>query len=197
MTSEYKVIEGFLSKEEVASLAEYALKTVSTASSVDGITKAFLHNRPDTWDASGIISKGHQTSDDYFRRRNTVGVLESTKFFIRKLDAGSEVEPIVEQDDSRDAQVHGIYRKIAVLVLNDNYEGGETNFVAHGESFKPKAGDLIMYEVSDQNKVGMTRITSGFRLEVVYWYAEVQLKTRFDEFYMPPMEDKSDRFRVE
>jgi len=194
MPHKYELVKELLTKEEANQLKTYALELLKTSSPVDGITTVVLHNRPDTWDPQGNIEKGFRVSDTRFRELQTLSVIESTKFFIRKIDAGTEIPPFVEIDTSRDAQVHEVHRKIAVLSISDEYEGGETNFENHGESFKLEAGDLIMYEVDDVNKVGVNKVTSGFKLEVIYWYAEVVLKTRFDEFYMPPMENASDRF---
>jgi hypothetical protein len=51
-----------------------------------------------------------------------------------------------------------------------------------------------MYDVDDLNEIGVTEVTSGSKLELILWFAEVEMNTRFDEFYIPPMEDTSDRF---
>lgn len=188
MATKYKVIAGLLNQNEADSLRAYLEPIIGNASSHT------LSNRPDAWDPYGYIERGLTESSRYFQELIFPTPLDRVGFYIRRTGEGLEVLPTVELDDSRDAQVHEINRKIAVLYLNEDYTGGETNFVNHGESFKPNAGDLVLYEVDELNRVGTEKVTSGSKLELVYMYMEIVPKTRFDEFYMPPMEDDSDRF---
>jgi|694.fasta_scaffold00128_60 hypothetical protein len=194
MTQKYILVREFLSKEEAKSLELYAKKALILASFVDGIGSYPLGNRPDSWSDGGYIEKIFRVSLNYFDKNRSGGVLESVKFFFRELVTGSKIMPTVERDTSRDAQVHKIDRKIAILGLNDDYEGGTTTFTNTGDTIKLGAGDLLMYGVDESNEVGVSEVISGNKLELVLWYSEIHLKTRFDEFYMPPMEDDSDRF---
>ncbi len=194
MPAKYVLTKNFLSKEEAKQLKEYAAEALSGESPKDGITLHMLGNRPDTWFDGGHIEKVFRVSISYFDRNRNGGVIESVKFFFRELRSGFGIPATVERDTSRDAEVHGIYRKIATLGLNDDYEGGITTFTNRNESFKLGAGDLLMYDVDDINEIGISEVTSGNKLELIFWFSEVELKTRFDEFYMPPMEDQSERF---
>lgn len=195
MANKYVITKNLLSKEEALQLKEYVLGLLphDDTSSVLGIREHVFHNRPDTWDQWGYIERGFHASDDHFRLTNRHGMMQSDRYFARAIDRGSIV-PFVEHATGRDAEVHDVYRKIGILVLNEDYEGGETLFPNYGEAFKPEAGDLIMYEVDEENKTGISEITFGSRIEVVYWYSGLVLKTRFDEFDMPPMKNSSDRF---
>lgn len=188
MVTKYKIISGFLNRNQAADLRTYIEPFIGEKDSHT------LSNRPDAWDASRYIEHGLIESSRYFQKLVFPSPLDRVGFYIRQVKAGLEVVPTVELDTSRDAQVHEISRKIAVLYLNDDYGGGNTTFVNHGESFKPNAGDLILYEVDELNRVGTEKVTSGSKLELVYMYMEIVSKTRFDEFYMPPMENDSDRF---
>lgn len=194
MTKKYVLVKGFLPKEETKLLEAYAKDALKNEPPVGGIVTHYLGNRPDSWFDGGYIEKVFRTSINYFDKNRTLGVIESVKFFFRELLAGHKIFPVVERDASRDAQVHKIDRKIAILGLNDDYEGGTTTFTNHGESFKLGAGDLLMYDVEEINEVGVSEVFSGSKLELIFWYSEVELKTKFDEFYMPPMENNSDRF---
>ncbi len=194
MSSKYSITKSFLSKKETKILLNYAENALRDESPVGGITTHMLGNRPDSWLDGGYIERVFNLSTDYFDKNRLGGVIENVKFFFREIGTKSSVPPAVEKDESRDAQVHIVRRKISVLGLNDNYEGGTTIFTNRGESFKLEAGDLLMYDVDDLNEIGVTEVTSGSKLELILWFAEVEMNTRFDEFYIPPMEDTSDRF---
>lgn len=194
MAEKYTLVKSFLSKEEAKILEAYAKKALISEDPLGGISLHMLGNRPDSWSDGGYIEKVFRVSINFFDKKRTLGVIESVKFFFRELWVGHKIVPVVELDTSRDAQVHKIDRKIAVLGLNDDYEGGETVFTNRNESFKLGAGDLLMYDVNNLNEVGVAEVRSKNKLELIFWYSEVELKTKFDDFYMPPMENDSERF---
>ncbi len=194
MAFKYEIMSGVLTPAEANDLKSYLAPLLENGVSENGIRSYVLSNRPDAWDRGGYIERGLIYSSSHFQKLIFPNPLDRVGFLVREIGQGANLEPSVDLDTSRDAQVHEINRKMAVLVLNDDYEGGDTVFPNWGESFKPKAGDLILYDVFEDNRVGIEQVTSGSRIEVVYTYMEIITKTRFDEFYMPPMENDSDRF---
>jgi hypothetical protein len=53
---------------------------------------------------------------------------------------------------------------ICMLYLNDNYEGAELFFTDFDISYKPKAGDILIYQAKFRH--GVTGITSGNRYSI-------------------------------
>lgn len=194
MTNRYEVIKSFLTNMEAERVYDYFYNFLNRGVDEDGTKVHVLHNRPDTWDPWGYVERAASVSDDYFRSRCKTGMLEPTKYFVRRHEGGKEIVPFVEKATGRDAEVHDVYRKIAVLILKTDCIGGQTTFPGYEETLDLEPGDLLMYEVGEENITGMTKIEAGFRSEVVIWYSEMVMKTRFDEFYMPPMENNSERF---
>lgn len=194
MATKYSILKGLLTKEEASELRNYVGPLLQQHESNSGVIVHTLSNRPDAWDSTGYIERGLAVSSGHFQSAIYPKPLDRVGFYVRQVGTGGQVPPIVELDTSRDAEVHEINRKIGVLVLNEDYAGGRNLFVNHGETIKPEAGDLILYEVDEINRVGIEEVENGSRLEIIYMYMEINSKTRFDEFYMPPMENDSDRF---
>jgi len=62
---------------------------------------------------------------------------------IKKYDEGQQMGPHVDSmDDSIDVSDSTVS---AVLYLNDDYVGGELNFVKQGVKIKPKAGSVVVF----------------------------------------------------
>ena len=65
---------------------------------------------------------------------------------------------------------HGPYYSCtisAVVYLNDNYEGGEIEFVRQGIKIKPKAGDIIVFPSNFVYEHASLEIFSGIKYSVV------------------------------
>jgi hypothetical protein len=156
-----KVVENFISKDDIQSMIEY----------IDYIEE----NKPGEFnvyqDGKRLALK---FGDDLFHkeisRRNLdllsetgkkeqvkkyfQGVVDATKesfgynddlyvcsFWLAKQYAGAEVP---EHEDT-DGLVNLHFRYSAVLYLNELTYGGELAFLAFGYSYKPKAGDLVIF----------------------------------------------------
>lgn len=64
-------------------------------------------------------------------------------------------------------------RAISVLIyLNDDYEGGEIEFVNFGIKIKPKAGTLILFPSNYPYKHAAHPVTSGTKYVIVTWLHE-------------------------
>jgi len=60
-----------------------------------------------------------------------------------------------------------------VIYLNDDYEGGEIRFETHGLSFKPNAGDFIVFPGNMHYPHEVTKILSGTRYTLPIWFSIV------------------------
>lgn len=63
----------------------------------------------------------------------------------------------------------------AVLMLSDEYEGGELYFVHHGVTLKLEAGDLIMFRGNAENLHGVKDVISGKRMNVIIFFRNYPL----------------------
>lgn len=64
----------------------------------------------------------------------------------------------------------------AVVYLNDDYDGGEIDFVRHGLVVKPKAGDIILFPSNFVYEHASLEVTSGTKYSVV-------IMTDYNDFY--------------
>lgn len=55
----------------------------------------------------------------------------------------------------------------AVVYLNDDYDGGELEFVRHGLIIKPKAGDIVMFPSNYVYEHASLEVRSGIKYSVV------------------------------
>jgi hypothetical protein len=55
----------------------------------------------------------------------------------------------------------------AVIYLNDDYEGGEIEFIRHGLTIKPKAGDIIIFPSNYVYEHASLEVKSGVKYSVV------------------------------
>lgn len=65
---------------------------------------------------------------------------------------------------------HGPYYSCtisAVIYLNDDYEGGEIEFIRHGLTFKPEAGDIIIFPSNFVYEHSSLEVFSGIKYSVV------------------------------
>lgn len=57
----------------------------------------------------------------------------------------------------------------AILYLNDDYEGGELEFVVFGEKIKPKAGTLVIFPSNYAYTHVAHSVTEGTKYAIVTW----------------------------
>lgn len=79
---------------------------------------------------------------------------------VSKLEAGNSMA-----EHSDDDQINS-NNFICMAYLNDNYEGGELCFPDLGVSYKPKPGDVIVYQAKEKHMV--TELVSGTRYSIGY-----------------------------
>lgn len=62
----------------------------------------------------------------------------------------------------------------SVIYLNDDYEGGEIEFIHSGVKIKPEAGSIIFFPSNFLYVHEVYPITSGFRYSMPHWYHNVK-----------------------
>lgn len=69
----------------------------------------------------------------------------------------------------------------AILMLNDDYEGGELYFEHHGVEIRLEAGDLIMFRGNAANLHGVREVTAGKRINVIIFFRNIPVEDKYDE----------------
>jgi hypothetical protein len=71
---------------------------------------------------------------------------------------------------------------VAGLFLTDDYEGGETCFVEHNISVRPKAGSIYLFP-GYFTQHGVREVTSGCRVNILAQFFDVVDRDRIEEKY--------------
>jgi predicted 2-oxoglutarate/Fe(II)-dependent dioxygenase YbiX len=71
----------------------------------------------------------------------------------------------------------------AVLMLNNDYEGGELYFEHHGVQVRLEAGDLIMFRGNAENLHGVRQVTSGKRVNAIIFFRNHPTDSEYDNHY--------------
>lgn len=165
-----KFVPNFLTKEEV----EYALFNIEK--------RPFI---------SFVSQKDHNLNPlTYMHKYNGIpdihGIVERCKEEISKT-YGIEKEKVIVKQDSLSVVrwTEGTYLNLhvddlgyvtdnhlpVVIYLNNDYEGGEIKFETHGLSFKPNAGDFIVFPGNMHYPHEVTKILSGTRYTLPVWFS--------------------------
>lgn len=89
----------------------------------------------------------------------------------QKWDVGGFASPHSDNSDSHgEPNAFEINKYVAILYLNEDYEGGELYFPDHEIEFRPAANSLIIFPGGVENMHGVKEITSGTRYTMVsFW----------------------------
>lgn len=79
---------------------------------------------------------------------------------VSKLEPGNSMAEHIDDDQINSNNF------ICMAYLNDNYEGGELSFPDLGISYKPRSGDVIIYQAKEKHMV--TELISGTRYSIGY-----------------------------
>ena len=100
--------------------------------------------------------------EDYQKHFNVILDNEHEDYRIIKYTAGQKFGMHI--DDGI------LYRRISTIYyLNDNYEGGEINFPRFNLSYRPKAGDFLVFPSNFMYNHYVSDITEGTRYCIVNW----------------------------
>lgn len=84
-----------------------------------------------------------------YMQENNISNMFPKKTFITvsKLNPGSAM--VLHKDNHDKTSNH----LIAMMYINDNFNGGELHIVDHGIKYKPKAGDIVIYKGNMEHEV--------------------------------------------
>ncbi len=89
----------------------------------------------------------------------------------QKWDVGGFANPHSDNSDNDgNPNAFEINKYVAILYLNNDYDGGELYFPDHNIEFKPSARSLVIFPGGVENIHGVKEITSGVRYTMVsFW----------------------------
>jgi len=104
----------------------------------------------------------------------------------------------VHSDNSNndgDPNAFEINKYVAILYLNDDYEGGNLYFPDHDISFKPNAYSLYTFPGGVENLHGVSEITKGTRYTMVSFWDFADLE--YDEATIERWKEEERQVRIE
>lgn len=94
--------------------------------------------------------------------------LQNTAASVHKWVPGSFAEPHADNTDmDGNPTSWRQYKYVAILYMNEDFEGGELYFTQHGITIKPKTGSLVVFEPSADYLHGVHKIKSGNRFTIL------------------------------
>jgi hypothetical protein len=84
---------------------------------------------------------------------------KETVFGLNKYNTGSDMGPHVDKNETNQQAYF-----VTALYMNDNYEGGEINFIQQEVLIKPKSGSLIIFPGTDPYIHEVLQVTKGNKL---------------------------------
>jgi hypothetical protein len=134
---------------ELSSLKKYPEEYLIVKSILDRIEKIFLDNYP------------------------IEGTFGFKRVFVQTLKKGAST---TNHHDDNDLNYDGKFKNekhySAILMLNDNYGGGELYFENEGLELKTPPGSLIYFRGDRQTLHGVREITSGERINMVIFFRD-------------------------
>jgi len=172
----YKLVKGVLSPDQCAAYRDwiekyaikdqfrpgYSLATVPPAD-IEAEENSFLQPLKVVLQKAAKYFTTHYTMQYTFDMKRMYGnIMETGALNPAHDDDGDyyEGKPVVEEHYS------------CILMLNSDYEGGELYFEHHKLQLKLEEGDLIMFRGNAANLHGVRRITSGRRMNFIFFFRD-------------------------
>lgn len=168
-----KVVPNFITQEEI----DYLLRNIETRPYI-----TFVAQKDHEGNALTHMTKYNGILDTY-------GIVERCIEEISK-SFGIAKEKILAKQDTLSVVkwTEGTYLDLHVddlgyvpdnhlpvhIYLNDDYEGGEIEFIHSGVKIKPEAGSIIFFPSNFLYVHEVYPITSGFRYSMPHWYHNVK-----------------------
>jgi hypothetical protein len=98
-------------------------------------------------------------------------------------------------DNEGEPNAFEINKYVAILYLNDDYEGGNLYFPEHDISFKPNAYSLYTFPGGVENLHGVSEITKGTRYTMVSFWDFADLE--YDDSTLEKWKEEEKQVRIE
>lgn len=156
-----KTIKNFISKEECESILSLIKSSKTTDTGKDPQWDGRVYTTPQVIvKLIPIVKKITKIIEDHYQ----ISVELVTHGSVVKWTKGEKMSAHVD-----DLGIEN-YHMTGLIYLNDDYEGGDINFITHGLTIKPDAGDLVMFPGNLHYAHEVKEITSGERFTMPVWY---------------------------
>ncbi len=141
-------------------------------------------------DLDSVRTKMQNFAEDVTKER-----LQNTAASAHKWVPGSFAEPHADNTDENGNPSSWRQNKyVAILYLNDEYEGGQLYFVQHDIEISPKTGTVVVFDPNSDYLHGVKMIKSGLRYTLLTSWdiAGIQYSQEFIEKRDRDIEDAKD-----
>jgi hypothetical protein len=98
---------------------------------------------------------------------------ELHRLFGNVMDTGAINHPHDDDGDNYPDKPENTECYSAILMLNNEYEGGELYFPNQKEEIRLDAGDLVMFRGNAENLHGVREVTGGKRINVIIFFRNI------------------------
>lgn len=130
-------------------------------------------NTDPSWDPDGVFQKIVSFAKSFFL--NNYPIEESfdlKRMFVHVMKTGAEINHHIDDGDIYEDKPEFEKHYSAVLVLNDDYEGGEFYFNKLDFKEKLSAGTLVLFRGDAEREHGVLPIISGSRMSMPIFFRE-------------------------
>jgi predicted 2-oxoglutarate/Fe(II)-dependent dioxygenase YbiX len=184
--NEFYVISDLLSNEELSFYSKYFFENAEPDNLTHRLNMLFygldhldVQNQQKTI-ASDPLGDGTKLANIIYLCKDFIesnfsldSSLEFKRSFIHIMQEGSEIDSHIDDGDVYEGKPEGEKHYSAVLVLNDDYEGGEFHFDNLNVSMLIEAGSLIVFRGDKKRLHGVREVTKGYRVSMPIFFRTV------------------------
>lgn len=124
------------------------------------------------WDPNQELNKIIKFAEKFIKNNFKLeeNILELKRFFFHTMLEGARIEPHADDGDIYEGKKENEKHYSAVLVLNNDYEGGKMFFPYLKKEHKLKAGSLIIFPGDKKRTHGVETIEKGLRISMPIFF---------------------------
>jgi hypothetical protein len=108
----------------------------------------------------------------FLEHYDMVGAFELKRTFVHIMNTGAEIEAHVDDGDVYEGKPKIERHYSGILILNDDYEGGELYFNDLDIRLKPPAGSLVLFRGDEERNHGVSEVTAGRRISMPIFFRD-------------------------
>lgn len=163
-----KVYKNLISASDI----EFAIKTVNHFESTNDLLRfkdnPYVLTAPETQRVNFLLRKYSNIACQVHKHENSfLPELYTTEAYLNLWNPGSFASSHVDSHAEFEFLLYS-----TIFYLNDDYEGGEICFPNQGITYKPKAGETVLFPCGGQEYPhSVNEITSGKRYTIAMWHS--------------------------
>lgn len=176
----FDVLKNQITDEEAEQLSSFidSRLLAPTGGESEFSSKLKLLNRPDNWDAHGVIEKIYNIARSHIMGTYwMVGNLEPRDFIIMSTKNAQKYE---ETYGAFDENGETLYTAIVTPCSKNEYFQGETQYTVNGEGFNPSPTDIVLHRNEELNNWQITEVINGTRYDLILVFQEPTQRVSYD-----------------